>query len=192
MVVCALSWMCAYAKMYQNSIKPMYVQVGARPSFHGIRERAAACKGRADSELHFTAPSDGVETYIRPLHRPHHVSAFCPYDTPSSLSNSASSCFSRQPADMYLTSLIPALLASILVAATPITDEGFLDHLAEGEMHVFKRDSTLTSRDVELAQRDGVDLSKSMSSIISVYLPGANSGNDLIILNSVSTRHGQA
>jgi hypothetical protein len=52
-------------------------------------------------------------------------------------------------------------MASTLASALPDTDESFLDHLDDGTVHVFKRDVTISSRDIELAKRDGVDPNQS-------------------------------
>lgn len=66
---------------------------------------------------------------------------------------------------MRLTSLIPAFLAATLVSASPDIDEGFLDDLADGDVHVFRRDDVITPRDIELAERDNVDLGQSTSAL---------------------------
>ncbi|KAF5984973.1 hypothetical protein FCOIX_2316 [Fusarium coicis] len=58
---------------------------------------------------------------------------------------------------MRFSCLLPALMASAEASALPDTDESFLDHLDDGTVHVFKRDATISSRDIELAKRDGVD-----------------------------------
>lgn len=63
---------------------------------------------------------------------------------------------------MRLLSLIYAFLASSLVAASPEI-ETILESLAEDEIHIFKRDSAVTARDIELAERHNIDLSQSMS-----------------------------
>jgi hypothetical protein len=66
---------------------------------------------------------------------------------------------------MRFTLIVPASLASVmaspLAAPSPDIDESFLDHLTDGEAHVIKRSATISARDVELAQREGVDLGQS-------------------------------
>lgn len=65
---------------------------------------------------------------------------------------------------------LSVFLASTLIAASSDIDEAFLGNLAEGETHVFKRDATITPRDVELAERDGVDLGQSKIPCFSVII----------------------
>lgn len=62
---------------------------------------------------------------------------------------------------MRFLTLLPAFLAPIMVSASPDIENN-LDYLAEDEIHVYKRDSVITARDIELAERDGVDLNESM------------------------------
>lgn len=69
---------------------------------------------------------------------------------------------------MRFTSLLPAFLASTLASASPDLEERFLEHLADGDVHVFKRDAIITPRDIELAERDNIDLNQSMSALISM------------------------
>ncbi|KAL2214747.1 hypothetical protein CC79DRAFT_1363494 [Sarocladium strictum] len=60
---------------------------------------------------------------------------------------------------MRVLYLVPAFVATILASAPAVVDEESLDHLAENEVHVFKRDlGSVTARDIELAKRDGVSL----------------------------------
>lgn len=61
---------------------------------------------------------------------------------------------------MRFTALFPALLAVAL--GSPMLDS-HLDSLADGEVHIFKRDAVISPRDVELAKRNDVNLEESES-----------------------------
>lgn len=61
---------------------------------------------------------------------------------------------------MRLTALLPAFLASTLVAASPEI-ETILDSLVEDEAHIYKQDAAISARDIELAERHDIDLNES-------------------------------
>ena len=69
---------------------------------------------------------------------------------------------------MRFISLLPVFVASTLGSALPDIEERALHHLADGEVHVLKRDAIITPRDIELAARDNVDPNQSISTLFSM------------------------
>ncbi len=75
---------------------------------------------------------------------------------------------------MRFTSLYPACVLLALASASPNDEDILLNDLVEDEIHVFKRDALITPRDVELAQRDGIDLDESKFTFILLVLIRSN------------------
>lgn len=70
---------------------------------------------------------------------------------------------------MLFTRALVALLP-VVVAALPAPDTAPDLDVLHGEMQVFKRDSTLQARDVELADQHGVNLTESKSPRVQVLI----------------------
>lgn len=65
---------------------------------------------------------------------------------------------------MLFNLLLPSLFAAVTVVAAPAPDTDVVLDEAHGEMIKFKRDTILETRDLELAEMHGVNLTESRPS----------------------------